>query len=120
MSGSLTLNGVQVKTPKKMKWVISDLDADSTRNAQGLLIRQRIGVKRKIEIEWGPLSDTEVATILNAVSGVFFSVNAPDAQTGGQRSGTFYVGDRTAPVYSFNEKLKALKWEGLSMNIIEQ
>lgn len=121
MAGSLTINGVQVKPPKSMGFGLMDLDGESTRNAAGKLVRDviRKGI-RKIDLEWGPLSDSEISSILNSVSDSFFSVTYPDALTGGQQTRTFYVGDRTAPSYSWNDVYKALKWEGLSMNLIEQ
>lgn len=115
----LTLNGVSVKAPKTMKVSIQDIDGQSTRTAAGTMTRDRITIKRKIECEWGPLSNSEVAIILNAISGVFFSVSFPDPQQG-QVSKTCYTGDRSAPVYSFNSKFNKMMWSGLTANFIEQ
>ncbi|ALV20766.1 DUF6711 family protein [Carnobacterium antarcticum] len=121
MAGSLAINGASVKQPKSFNFGVMDLDGESTRNAKGKMTRDiiRTGI-RKIELEWGPLSDGEISSILQAVNVSFFSVSYPDAMTGGQRTGTFYVGDRSAPSYSWNDKYKSMKWEGLSMNFIEQ
>lgn len=117
---NLSINGVNVKTPKTFNFGIMDIDGETTRNAAGRMKRDRIATKRRLEMEWGHLSDSEISTILAAVSSEFFSVTYPDARTGGQATRTFYVGDRTAPAYTWVEKLKAYKWEGLSMNFIEQ
>lgn len=121
MAGNLVINGVQIKAPKSFNFGVMDLDGESTRNARGKMTRDiiRKGI-RKIELEWGPLSDGEIAMILQNVTGTFFSVTYPDALTGGQRTGTFYVGDRSAPSYSWNDKYKSMKWNGLTMNFIEQ
>lgn len=121
MAGYLIINGVQVKPPKSMVFGVMDLDGETTRNAAGKLVRDviRKGI-RKIDLEWGPLSDSEISTILNAVSGSFFTVTYPDAMTGSQQTRTFYVGDRTTPSYSWNDRYKAFKWQGLSFNLIEQ
>lgn len=67
----IKINGVAIATPKIYEATVSDLDGESNRNAAGQLIRDRIAVKRKLNLEWGPLSQSEIAPILNAVSGVF-------------------------------------------------
>lgn len=104
-----------------MTVAVIDLDGESTRNAAGILVRDviRLGV-RKMDIAWGALSDEESRTILNALSSPFFSVNYPDPQTGTQQTKIFYASDRTLPSYSWNNRLNAIKWEGLSVNLIEK
>lgn len=113
----LSINGVAIATPKIYEAGISDLDGETNRNANGDLIRDRIAVKRKLNLEWGPLTQSEIAPILNAVSGVFFTVTFPDPQLG-QVTKTMYVGDRTAPAYSCIKG--QMKWQGLKMNFIEK
>ena len=81
------------------------------------MIRDRIAVKRKINLEWAPLSQSEISTLLTAVSGVFFTVTFPDPQDG-LITKTMYVGDRTSPAYQF--KNGEVKWSGLKMNFIEK
>jgi hypothetical protein len=120
MSGRIVINGVNVKTPKSLSVQLSDLDGSTTRNANGVMIRDRIAVKRKLEVEWGPLSDSEISTILTAISDVFFAVEFPDPQTGGQITKQMYAGDRTSPVYSFHAQFQSMKWSGLKVNFIEQ
>ncbi|MDB2091376.1 MULTISPECIES: DUF6711 family protein [Bacillota] len=113
----IKINGVAIATPKIYEATVSDLDGESNRNAAGQLIRDRIAVKRKLNLEWGPLSQSEIAPILNAVSGVFFTVTFPDPQLG-IITKTMYVGDRTAPAYQYiNEEVK---WSGLKLNLIEK
>lgn len=113
----LIINGVNVVTPKSMSISISDVDGDTGRNANGTIVRDRVAIKRKIELEWGMLTQAEISQLLNAVSSVFFNVTFIDPQQG-QVTKTMYVGDRSAPVFSFNEKFKP--WSGLKMNLIEQ
>lgn len=115
----LVLNGVSVKAPKSLKVSIQDIDGQTTRTAAGTMVRDRITVKRKIECEWSALSQTEIAQILNAIASEFFSVSYPDPIKG-QSTGTFYSGDRSAPVYSFNFKFQKMMWSGLTANFIEQ
>lgn len=113
----LILNGVVVPTPKSMSISINDIDAETGRNANGTIVRDRVAVKRKIECEWGMLTQEEMQTLLNAVTPVFFSVKYIDPQIG-ETTKTMYVGDRTAPVYNFNSKFKL--WSSLKMNFIEK
>lgn len=115
----LTLNGVSVKTPTKMSVTTSDFDGETTRNAKGNLIRDRIGVKKKVECEWSYLTQSEISKILNAVSKVFFSVKYLDPALG-MTTKTMYVGDRTAPLYRYGNGGGHILWEGLTMNFIEQ
>ncbi len=68
----LKINGVAIATPKVYEVTISDLDGESNRNANGDLVRDRIAVKRKLTLEWPPLTQAQISTLLNAVSSVFF------------------------------------------------
>ena len=113
----IKINGVAIATPKTFEVTVSDLDGNSERNANGQLIRDRIAVKRKINLEWSPLTQAESSKLLNAVSDVFFTVEFPDPQLG-IISKTMYVGDRTTPAYSYINGV--IKWSGLKMNFVER
>lgn len=113
----ISINGVQIATPKTYEVTVSDLDGESNRNAKGELIRDRIAVKRKLNLEWRPLTQTEIQTLLNSVSDVFFTVTFPDPELG-MITKTMYVGDRTAPAYQYVNG--EAKWQGLKMNFIEK
>ena len=67
---------------------------------------------------WGALTDAEISPILKAVMSPFFEVTYPDPMEGAIVTKTFYVGDRSAPAYSWHDKLP--KWEGLTMSFIER
>ena len=113
----ININGVAIATPKTFEVTVNDLDGESNRNAYGVLIRDRIAIKRKINLEWGPLSQAQISTLLNSVSSVFFTVTFPDPQLG-LITKTMYVGDRTSPAYQYVNG--EVKWSGLKMNFIEQ
>ncbi|WP_307976293.1 DUF6711 family protein [uncultured Streptococcus sp.] len=114
---NLIINGVSVVPPKNFQVGVQDVDGETGRNANGDMVRDRITTKRKLEIEWGMLTQSECSAILSAVSAVFFTVSYPDPISG-QSTRTFYVGDRTAPAYSFTNKFKP--WSGLKFNLIER
>lgn len=110
------INGVAIAAPKVFKVNIVDLDSeDSKRNAKGVLLRDRLRVMRKIECEWGPLTNDEIKNILQAVSSTGVPVTYPDPLIGGQNTLTMYAGDRVAPLYDFSTN----KWQGLSFNLTE-
>jgi hypothetical protein len=115
----LEINGTAITTPKIFSVAISDIDGESNRNAKGELIRDRIAVKRKLECEWPPLKMSEISTLLQAVSTVYFTITYPDPVEGTQVTKTFYVGDRTAPVYWLDPVTGEYLWQGLKMNFIE-
>lgn len=121
MAGVLKINGSTVQIPKTFKVNYQTIDADSSgRNADGMMVRDVIAEKVKLEIEWGPLNDVTAKTLLNAISGVFFTVEYPDAKTGGQQSKIFYSGDRSLPSYSWNDSFSKIKWESFATNFIER
>lgn len=113
----LKINGVAIATPKTFEVTISDLDGESNRNANGDLIRDRIAVKRKLNCEWGPLSQSECSTLLKAVKDVFFQVTYPDPELDVVTK-TMYVGDRTSPAYSVINGV--VKWSGIKFNLVER
>lgn len=113
----LVINGVTVVPPKNFQVAISDVDGETGRNANGDMVRDRITTKRKLECEWGMLTQDEMSSIQTAVQPVFFDVSYPDPILG-QTSKTFYVGDRTSPSYTFTEKFKP--WSGLKFSLIER
>lgn len=114
----LKLNGILVRQPRSMSVGVGDLDDKTTRTANGSLTRDRIAVKRKITLSWSALTNAELSKILGAVSSVFFQVTYPDPQTGTIQTKTFYVGDRTAAVYTYKDGVAL--WENLSMSLIER
>lgn len=114
----LKVNSTTIRTPKKMSVGIYDVSKTADRNAEGTILIDRAAVKRKIECEWGLLTNAQMSTLLSAVTSVFFTVTYPDPQTGGSKTITCYVGDRTAPVHRVVGGVPV--WDGLKMNFIEQ
>jgi uncharacterized protein DUF6711 len=113
VGGSLTA----ITSPKSFTVTINDVDSDNTqRNAKGDLQRDRIAVKRSMSLDFPPLTNAQISTLLTAVSSVFFDVNYPDPMSGGNITKTCYVGNRTSPLFNFNTGL----WESLSMDFIEK
>lgn len=114
----IKINGQTVKSPSIFRYNLYDIDGDSNRNLKGELIRDRIATKVKLELEWAYLTMSEISAILNATSNVFFTVEYPDAKAGAVVTKTFYVGDRTAPLFKIDGSNYI--WEGLKLTLIEK
>jgi len=116
----LKINGNDVVTPSEFSVTILDLDngESSVRTADGTLNRDRIAVKRQLDITWPVMNWLDTSTILQAMSSVFFTVNYPDPFTGYYETKTFYVGNRPVPVAIV--KGNEIYWGGLKVTLIER
>lgn len=117
----IAINGVELpKYPNKFTVKVMDLDngETTTRTADGTLHRDRIAVKRQLEMAWPPLKWEDLSAILQLMQGVFFTVTYPDPQTGKQETRRFYTGDRTAPI-AF-ERGGVMWWHGLEVTLTEE
>lgn len=101
--------------PMEFSVAIQDVDLEATRNSQGNMKRNRVNVKRKLTISYGPMSTATISAILKAVSDVSFYVKYFDPQTGGMATKKFYTGDRSAPVYSAELGI----WKECSFDLVE-
>ena len=117
----LTIGGVEVTAPTKYNVSLNDLDSEDTgRNKlTGKMARSRIGTYAKIELEWNNLNKAECTTILNAISGTFFSVNYVDPRRG-RRTSTFYAGDVSTEGFNYDADNDLVWYKTVKFNIIEQ
>lgn len=103
-------------------FLVTTLDLDdgetSVRTADGTLNRDRITVKRKIEMSFGGLEWGKVSAILQSIQDEFFEVYYPDPMTGRYETKTFYSGDRPATIAVARED--TIIWEGLKLSLIER
>lgn len=96
-----TINGVNVTQPIEVVYNRYDLDSeDSFRSLSGEMQRDRVATKIKLECRWNALTATQMSQLLQAMDDVFFNINYFDPYQGSYVTKTFYVGDRSAPVYS--------------------
>ena len=97
---------------------IMDIDGNSARTVDGTMVRDRIAVKRKLEVFWAVLTKEELSIILNRVSDVFFEVEYIDSQSGTAKTGAFYVGNRTASGLAYCNGV--ISWKDVKMSFIER
>lgn len=115
----ISINGVQMVSPDTYKVTIADLDASANRSGNGTLYRDRIAVKRTIELSWLFLEADELSVLLTSISSVFFPVTYWDPQINGYNAGTFYVSDRPQGIAVKNAD-GSYKWRDISFSLIER
>lgn len=115
----VSINGVPVPPPDTYEVVISDLDASANRSANGTLFRDRVAVKRTINMSWLLLDSSELSRLLNSVSPVFVTVAYLDPLLNGMRTGEFYSADRPQGVAVKNAD-GSYKWRDISISLIER
>lgn len=121
MTTELYVNSTFLPNPQEMSVSVQDVDYESGRNQTGYMFRDRVrggaNAPRKIEVKFPPLTMAQVSSVLQAVNGASMTVCYPDPYAGAYREGTFYVGDRKAPLYS--KVGSAYMWTDLAFNFIE-
>lgn len=115
----ISVNGVELPAPDKYEVVIADLDASANRSGNGTLFRDRVAVKRTINLSWLFLTAAQVSTLLKSVSSVFFTVTYLDPETNGNKTGTFYVSDRNQGV-AIKNKDGSYTWRDISLSFVER
>lgn len=123
MSKSLVVGGATMPCPSKFELNYMDVSAaDSGRVESGLMYKNRVAQKVKINLEWVAVSDSDAHTILTAFDPEYFDVTYfdPKAGTAGANvTKTFYRGDVNAPYYWWVDN-KGFSFQNITLNIIER
>lgn len=115
----IKINGVKMPTPTSFSVTISDISSEnSKRNARGDMLIDRVTTKRKIEMEWEYITLEDMSLTLKLVKDIFFLVEYPDPEEGKLITKTFYVGDRTIPMYYIRDGRPI--WKNVKFNFIER
>lgn len=116
----LKINGKEIKCPSTFTYTRQDYDLDSARSVTGEMVRQRICTKVKLELTWrsGEMDVKSMSILLKAVDDIFFQVTYFDIHDGAFVTKTFYVGDRTASMYSYVNGVPV--FDEISFNLIEK
>lgn len=117
----LKINDVEIASYPD-SFTVTPLDLDngesSVRTADGTLTRDRITVKRQINMSWGILKWAEISSILQAMQDEFFNFYYPDPMTGSYVTKSFYVGNRPSP-FTVSQGAEIL-WSGLNVTLTER
>lgn len=113
----VVINGVSI-SPQALTMTISDVDFDSGRDATGKMVRNMVGTKRSYAVTMPPCHTSVIKPVLKAMEGKqFFQCSFPDPLSDtGQYRGTFYVGDRSMPIYNYDLDI----WNTITFDLVEQ
>lgn len=115
--GTPASQAVTVRTPSAYRYKLQDVsEADAGRTADATMHKKKIGSLRGIELEWWNIDTPTVSDILQKFQSEYLIVEFWDALSGTWKESTFYVGDRSVPMYSGILDI----WSNLSFNLIEQ
>ena len=116
----LKINGRDIAAyPKEFTVTPLDLDNDTTvRTADGRLNRDRVAVKRQVEMSWGVLEWRVMAALLQSMADVFFELYYPDPMEGTYVTKTFYVGNRPCPMAVVQDG--KIWWNNLKVTLTER
>ena len=115
----MTINGRQVAQPATVSYDRYDMDSEeSFRGLDGTMQRDRVATKVKLNCQWNGLTGPEMSYLLQSMEDVFFPIHYWDPYYNRYETKTFYVGDRSAPVYTFAGG--KIIYKSFTANFIEQ
>lgn len=98
----IQINGKYIPNPSSLQWGIQSVSASNAgRDMNGDMHVNLVTQKRKLELAWKAVDFATASEILKAVNHATFNVTYLDALTNNTETKEFYVGDRSAPVYSY-------------------
>ena len=117
----IRVNGVDLPYPKRGVKPIVTTIVNAGRNANGVVVGQRIGRDQyKIDtLEWPWLTAAQWSQILSLISGFYFNVTFPDPVTGAARTVRMYCGDRSAEPYWVDGNGDPTHYRNCKVNFID-
>jgi hypothetical protein len=113
----MRINGTEIKTPtlKVSTFVISN----SERTADGTMVMDIIAEKRRLDLTWTIIRDTELEQVMALLSGqVFHTVTYPDPARGEETTITVYRGDAGQDV---GQRVAGTRyWQNVTLAFIER
>ena len=117
----IKINGVDIPYPKRGVAPIVTTVVNAGRNANGVVIGQRIGRDQyKLNnLEWSWLTAEQWSLILSLISNFYFDVTFPDPVTNNPITIRMYCGDRTAEPYWVDENGNPTHYRNCKVNLID-
>ena len=120
LSFPFKVDNVNMPCPSKFAVGYQDVSAaDSGRVESGLMYKNRVAQKVKIDLEWVAVSCEDASTMLTAFDPEYFDVTYHDPKTNTNVTKTFYRGDANAPYYWWVTG-RSFNYQTISFNIIER
>lgn len=113
----ITVNGVNIPTPTSFDVTVADI-SQAQRNAQGLMIIERIATKHTLTLGYNFLNAADLSTILQAVKTAYWNVTYTDPVTNSQVTGSFYCGDRSISMIDYQNSVP--RYQNVKFELIER
>lgn len=111
------VDNAYVPSPSVYTYGLQDVsDPDAGRTEDALMHKNRIAQKVTLGLAWNNIPTSAVSAILQAFDPEYVTVEYLDAKAGTYLTKTFYVGDRSAPMYSSILNI----WQNVTFNLIER
>ena len=114
----LRVDGVDLPTPTSYTPDFEEL-SKAERNANGMMIKEVITYKYKLNVTWKKLTQEELTILMNVKRKNFFTLEFIDMDTGTKTTGTFYAGTPTANAMEYKNG-RVEHWLDVKMNFIER
>lgn len=112
-----TVDSAKIPSPSTFQWEREDIsDSSAGRTEDGKMHKNRIGYKVAVSLSWQNVKTPVASQVLKAFSPEYIEVSYLDPEEGEYVTKTFYVGNRTAPMYNCELGI----WSNISFKIIEQ
>lgn len=112
-----TVDGQAVPCPSSYTYKLEDVSTpDAGRTEDLMMHKKRVGQVIGIELSWQNITTAQVSEILKAFNPEYISVCYLDAKEATYITSSFYVGNRSAPLYNSRRGL----WSGVSFNLIRR
>lgn len=117
----LRINGIELPPPKRGVKVTVSTVVNAGRNANGVVVGQKIGrdLYKIDELEWPWLTADQWHSILSAFSNFFVNVTIIDPATLEYRTVKMYPGDRSAEPYWLDEADVPTHYTNCRVNLID-
>ena len=117
----LRINGVDIPYPKRGVQPVVTTIVNAGRNANGVMVGQRIGRDQyKLNnLEWTWLTADQWGLILSLISGFYFYVSFPDPVSGRDITLKMYCGDRSAEPYWVDGSGSPTHYLNCKVNLID-
>lgn len=114
----MLIDNTQIKTPTGLK-VAPFRISKAERLASGDMSMEIIAVKRRLDLSYAIIKDTDIKQILDLLeSKVFHTVTYPDPQNGEEHTITVYEGDNSQ---NPGQKIAGTRyWEDVTIALIER
>ena len=115
-----SVGGTSLPCPSKCDISYQDVSSpDSGRTLDGLMQKERVTQKVKIELEWLGVNDEDASTILTAFDPEYVDVTYHDTKTNAITTKNFYTGDRKGATYWWDDN-GSFTYTSITFNIIER